>query len=102
MARCNVSDPPLTRAITMVSNDYYLYKRDEYSNPTEYEGICHDLWKRVADELGLKYDLFEADSNVSVGEDNWRPMLKSLDEHRADVIVQRIDQHQIERYNLSK
>ena len=74
-----------TRAVTAVSHDHYVFLRDGDLN-----GICIELWKRVARDLNIEYSL------VSVTLDHL------IKDETADVLIQRMDARLLETYFASE
>ena len=68
----------MARIVTTVVGDAYVKLTSNVL-----EGICIDIWKRVAMDLGINYSIEIAEK--------WTDMFEILRDNRADVIVQTID-----------
>ena len=78
-----------TRVVTFDSNDQYVRNRSNVS-----AGICVDLWLRTVYDLGLKY----TEEVVT----DWCELFEYLRDNKTDVIMQRVDEGQMEFWNVSK
>ena len=74
------------RAVSYDSGNDFVFRRHGY----ELAGICIDLWNETARQLGLTYTMELVDG--------WEDMFKSFSVNRSDIIVQRMDDNQVERY----
>ena len=81
----------ISRVVTFAGENHFLFK-DEHSENVR--GICWDLWKRTANELNISYSLTLVE--------HWFEMFKTFEENKADIIIQRIDDEQMEDQNISE
>ena len=72
-----------TRAVTEYTADNYVF--DENGTPS---GICIDLWKLVANELGIDYELTVTSPMQSV---------VAFEDKTADIIIGKMDDIQMDR-----
>ena len=75
--------------VTVDTSDDYVHSRFGVL-----EGICMDIWRRIANDLDLSYSLTIAD--------NWVQMFNIFRNGSADVIVQTIDVGMLMRQNCSR
>ena len=78
----------VTVVTTNTNNEFVTKNADG-----ELSGICMDLWMQVENDLNLR-----SDAKVM----SWEQMYKDLNESRADVIMQRINDGQMIRDNVKK
>ena len=81
-----------TVAITELSSDHFVFRDDE----GDLRGICVDLWKRIAADLGIDDDLKVVPVKRAI------PLFKNESVEMVDIIVQRMDENQMKAYNVSQ
>ena len=83
--------PLFARAVTSNGNDQFAMK-DKATG--KWSGICFDLWRKVASDLNIDYNLTQVDS--------WFDTFKMIENDEADVIVQLADFTQISPEQLRR
>ena len=78
-------------AITEVTGYPYVFEDDGYLR-----GICIDLWRRVAKELGIDYSLKVVEEKQSI------PAFKNESVGVVDIIVRRLSAFKMRAYGVSK
>ena len=79
------------RIVTTITKTKFVFQHPKTSTLA---GICVDLWRKIASELNLTYTVDIVDS--------WWQMHPHFAQNKSDVIMERMDDGQMELFNITK
>ena len=79
------------RVVTTLTNGKYVF---HHPKTHLLSGVCVDLWKKIVFDLNLTYTVDVVDS--------WWEMHPHFAANKSDVIMERMDDGQMELFNITK